>query len=143
MPYVYQAEFLCDHCVPTVPKPSGPEPYDTDEYPMYVLNAGECDCPQCCGMCGAPIDCTLTTDGVDYVLSAIQESLESAVTHGRGPVWDRIRPMRGTAEETHTFWHGSREVDVLRAWARDVREYGLEPGEKAIVDLFLSLSKTP
>jgi len=41
MPYVYQADFLCDNCRAEidVPKPSYPPPFDTDDYPSYVADA--------------------------------------------------------------------------------------------------------
>lgn len=139
MPYVYQADFLCDNCRAEidVPKPSYPPPFDTDG---YVADAGECDTPCHCGNCGQPIDHTLTEDGIRYVLESIRESIEEAVAQGRESTWDRIMPMKGTAEETHTWWHDSRHVEIVRGWAEEIRNYNLDPGEKAIVDLFLELS---
>ena len=145
MPYVFQADYLCDNCRGEldVPKPSYPEPFDTDDYPMPVSDAGECDSPCHCGTCGQPIDYSLTEDGIRYVLESIRESLEDAVAQGRDSTWDRVMPMEGTAEETHTWWHGSRHVEIVRGWAEDLRNYSLEPDERALVDLFLDLSEKP
>lgn len=142
MPYVFRADFICDNCRAKIdaPKPTYPEPFDTDDYPMRVSDAGECDSPQHCGDCGQPIDHTLTSEGVKYVLESIREAIEDAVAQGRDSTRDRVMPKKGTGEESMTWWHGSRHVEIVRGWAKDVRNYNLEPDEKAIVDLFLELS---
>ncbi len=141
MSYAYQADTICDECraAINVPCPDGPEPFDSDDYPAY-FEGGETDCPAHCGHCGKPLDCELTGEGVRYVLSAVRDSLEEATTHGRAGTWDRIMPLKGTGEESQTYWHGSRHVEIVRGWAKDVRNYNLEPAESAIVDLFLDLS---
>jgi len=145
MPYVFHADFICDNCraESEVPKPSYPEPFDTDDFPMLVSDAGECDTPCHCGTCGQPIDHTLTSEGVEYVLGSIRESIEEAVARGRESTWDRIMPMKGTGEETLLWWHGARHVEIVRDWAKDLRNYSLESAERAIVDLFLELSEKP
>lgn len=142
MPYVFRADIICDRCRAKVdvPKPTYAEPFDNDDYPSYLEDAGECDSPFHCGDCGEPLDYSLTEQGVKYVLESVRESLEEATTHGRSGTWDRIMPAKGTGEESLTYWHGSRHVEIVRQWAEDVSNYNLEPDEKAIVDLFLELS---
>jgi hypothetical protein len=86
------------------------------------------------------LDYSLTQHGIKYVLDSIVESIQEALRDGRAQAWDRIMPLKGTGEESHTFWHGSRHVDIMRDWAEKVREYNLERDEQAIVELFLELS---
>lgn len=98
------------------------------------------DSPCHCGDCGAPIDCTLTDYGIKYVLESIRESLADATAHGRTDTWDRVMPKPGTGEADRRYWLGSRHVEIVRGWAELIQGYNLEPGESAIVDLFLELS---
>lgn len=143
MPYVYQADFLCDNCRAEidVPKPSYPPPFDTDDYPSYVADAGECDTPCHCGNCGMPLDYALTGDGIRGVLESIRESIQEAIAQGRETTWDRVMPMKGTGEESMTWYHGSRHVEIVRDRAKNLQNYSLDPAERAIVDLFLELSE--
>lgn len=148
MPYMYQAAFYCDDCGSKIQaeKPNYPPPWDTDDYPAHYPDAGESDSPQHCDTCGCPLDHTLTDYGVRYVLDQIRDSIEEAIRDGRKATWDRIMPKPGTAEETHTYWHGSRHVEIVRGWAEMIRDYNLEnynleKDEEALVDLFLELSR--
>jgi hypothetical protein len=69
--------------------------YDSDSYPKYSSDSAEADTPQ---HCGAHCDClnptaladgskighffgnNLTTDGIDYIMGAVREDLESGCT---------------------------------------------------------------
>jgi len=50
-------------------------------------------------------------------------------------------PMKGTGEESMTWYHGSRHVEIVRDWAKNLQDYSLESAERALVDLFLELSE--
>lgn len=151
--YIFQAECYCDECGEKIcaecqangTAPTDPDDqysYDSDEYPKSCPDEEETDCPQHCGGCGVPLEYRLTDEGVQYVLEAIRHSIDDALRHGRADTWDRIMPMKGTAEESdgHKYWHGSRYVEIVRNWAKEIDGYGLEFDEAALVSLFLDLS---
>lgn len=143
MPYMYLADFYCDDCIDlaSIKKPDYPKPWDTDDYPAHYSDVGETDCPQHCGDCGCPLDYSLTSDGVEYVLNAIHESIEEALEKGRASTWDRIMPMPGTGEVSQTYYAGCRHVEIMRDWSKHIADYGLDREDKALVDLFLQLSE--
>ena len=104
MPYIYQADLWCNSCGKAIRKrlrgegnaPDNPQDecsYDSDEYPKFVCNPGEADCPQHCGAgedcleaielpsgrkIGALLSTELTGEGVRYVEEAIAEGGEVA-----------------------------------------------------------------
>lgn len=117
--------------------------FDSDDYPKHAGNegGGEADTCHHCAGCGVPLENSLTSDGVNHVLEAMRESLQEAVDGGRATTWDRIMPLKGTGEETMTYWHGSRHVEIVRGWAEQIQGYMLEKDESALVILFLELSE--
>lgn len=152
--YIYCADLLCPDCAIVTMnhlRHEGKAPedwkdensFDSDDYPKgpYPDGGGESDSPCHCGACGVPLENPLTSDGILYVLSAIQESLEEAVDKGRALTWDRIMPLKGTGEEDQTWLHGKRHVEIVRSWAESLSDYSLEKDESAIVGLFLELSE--
>ena len=104
MPYIYQADLYCDDCgrhIRDTLDEQGKRPadagdhssFDSDEYPKYVANVGESDCPDHCGShehclnartlpsgqkIGVLLHTDLTTAGVEYVREAIEEGGEVA-----------------------------------------------------------------
>ena len=104
--YIYAADIYCEQCGEAIRKriaregfaPADPDDersYDSDEFPKgpYCDGGGEADCPQHCGAgpecqnaiefddghkVGAWLENELTTDGVEYVRSAIREGGEVA-----------------------------------------------------------------
>jgi hypothetical protein len=104
MPYIYQADLWCDSCGKVIRKqlrregkapdhPGNESSYDSDDFPKYVANSGEADCPQHCGAgeecleaielpsgrkVGALLSTELTGDGARYVQEAVAEGGEVA-----------------------------------------------------------------
>lgn len=114
--YIYQAESLCEDCgAEEVSRlrqhhdpPSDP---DSDEWPIACPNRDESDSPVHCGACGVLIDeIALTSEGVRYVLDALEEHLE-----------------------------GDGDPNVLDEWADYLDSYGLDAEETAIVDRFRAI----
>lgn len=92
--YVHDCDLFCSaKCAP-----SGAEQFPTSET----------DCPNHCAECGELIDQPLTTDGVAYVIEAIDQHNKN----GRGC------------------------RDVLTQWSEVVRDYGLDPLQTEIIDTF-------
>ncbi len=103
MPYIYCADIYCDSCGEAIkedlsildlapPDPNDERTYDSDEYPKWIGDSEESDCPQHCGnhakcleavelesgrKIGAPIG-ELTTQGVEYLREAVAEGGEVA-----------------------------------------------------------------
>ena len=151
--YIYQADLCCQDCGQKIiadltragkaPEcPQDESTFDSDDFPKSAGDdgGGESDCPQHCSCCGVPLENPLTSDGVNYVLESIRESLAEAVEKGRAQTWSRIMPLKGTAEEDQVWLHGKRHVDIVREWAQQIQNYSLEKDERAIVELFLELS---
>jgi|TARA_R100000093_G_C1897367_1_gene58809 hypothetical protein len=87
--YIYKAALYCSDCVEEIKedlKATCPVDtqdieqglFDTDDYPAgpYPDSGGEADSPQHCDGCGLFLKNSLTTDGNDYVLEALQELQE-------------------------------------------------------------------
>lgn len=157
MAYIFQADLYCDSCGRQIAEQlrlegKAPEDeseectYDSDDFPKYAGDegGGETDCPQHCGGCHEYLGAPLTSHGVQYVIDSIRESIQEAIDNGRASTWDRIMPAAGTGEDTEGFcktWGGKRHVEIVRTWAEDIQNYGLEQEESAIVNLFLELSE--
>jgi len=54
--------------------------YDSDSYPKWCSDHAESDCPEHCGHCAEFLENNLTTDGEDYVVEAVNESLLDGYT---------------------------------------------------------------
>ena len=104
MPFIYQADLWCDSCGRAICKqlrregkapadPGDEYTYDSDDFPKVAVDSGESDCPQHCGAgedclesielpsgrkIGALLSTDLTSDGVDYVETAIAKGSEVA-----------------------------------------------------------------
>lgn len=112
--------------------------HDCDEYcedcapKGAVCDDGEQDTPANCHECGQPLDYSLTSEGVQYVLEYIMEALENGLDC-------HIVPLEGTAEvEGLAYYHGSRHYEIVRDWARDLEDYSLDRKDTTILQAFLS-----
>jgi len=131
--YMGEAEWLCEDCGIA---------QGLSEEDSYA-DAGEADCPQHCAVCHVPLDYSLTTDGVNYVIEALQEQLDA---------WERS-PSEAMArwKTVHdhykgTWYEGSPWIVITRDWAKELTWYGLRGSKRAgeevhrvrwIVDTFL------
>lgn len=89
----------------------------------------EVDCPQHCAECDYPLDYSLTSDGVQYVLEAIRESLKVG------------RKARNTIHDVYQggWYAGSRHCEIVREWAEKLKWYGgLSNREESLIDHYLS-----
>lgn len=95
------------------------------------LASNEVDAPHNCSACSRPCAYTLTTEGVEYVIEKIRETLDE------GPdEWNR--PCQGG---TASYYHGSRHVEIVRDWAADLKTYGLNDDRRWLVDYFLKVTE--
>ena len=84
--YIYQAALWCDDCANKIMEEleseDSADKYDEDSnhYPQYCAGSDEADCPQHCDGCGEFLGNDLTSDGVDYVIQAYREDMESGRT---------------------------------------------------------------
>jgi hypothetical protein len=62
------------------------------------------------------------------------EQLLNALSSG---IDNHVIPLRGTAEETMTYYHGSPHYEIMADWCRDLHCYSLSPAEHYVVDQYL------
>jgi hypothetical protein len=120
--YCYDADVYCEYCLPV-----------NTGHPEVCCASGESDTPQhCCG-CHQPLEYSLTSDGVEYVMEYLRESLE------KGPdEWNVIRKDHG--EDDKDYYKGCRAIEVERDWAGQLQWYGLSKEDERTVDLFLAVT---
>ena len=97
--YVYQAALLCEECALLVREalveeypeyaeyPTGNSHFDgedSDNFPVgpFPEGGGEADCPQHCDNCGKFLENPLTSDGVEYIMSAVADWLLTGAGSG-------------------------------------------------------------
>ena len=114
--YHYDGQEYCEDCLPVSPN-----------YPGVDLDTGDQDTPAHCFSCLRPLDYSLTTEGVQYVLGEIQGSLE----HGPdATVYDCYKG---------TWYEGSPHHAILRDWVEHIRNYGgLSGGDRELIDRYLA-----
>ena len=114
MAALLDCEIYCDDCAPDGAEDIG--------------DGGESDYPQNCAHCHEPLGNPLTTDGVQYVLEAIADSLRDG------------RQARNTVHDCYkgTWYEGSRHCEIVRDWSRELQAYCLAAAESALVDHYLS-----
>lgn len=115
MSYVLDGEIFCEDCAPNNAESIGDWP-------------SESDCPESCCMCLKAVPYTLTSEGVQYVLEAIRESLKAG-RKKRNRVLDCYKD---------TWFEGSRHCEIVREWAEDLKWYGLESKDEKLVEKYLS-----
>jgi hypothetical protein len=127
--YVYQAALVCAGCGERIRRklteegrapqdPADEASYDSDDFPKgpYPNGGGETDAPAHCDVCEVYLQAPLTRDGVEDAVERIRRFL--------------IARFRKEEDQGN--------LGVLIAWAEDLRRYGLEPEEKAIIELILA-----
>ena len=117
--YHYDGEEYCEDCLPVSP-----------DNPVVDLDTGEQDSPAHCFHCLCPLDYSLTTDGVAYVLGEIRGSLE------HGPDSTVYECYKGT------WYDGSPHHAILRDWAEHIRHYGgLSEGDRELIGKYLEVTQ--
>lgn len=120
--YVYQAALLCDECgikrqhaLTTPLDPDDESTWDSGDYPKgpYPDGGGEADCPQHCDDCGCFLYNDLTSDGVQYVMDA----LESFIMDGRGDEPTLIQWLANYDNDTDELYCMVRGLIRLRGLA--------------------------
>jgi hypothetical protein len=117
-----------------------PACYDTENGEVYCDQcaldiepegiAQECDSPQHCGGCGAPVEYSLTGEGVAYVMEAIRDNLRNGLDSSITPA-DRHH-MR--------YYAGMPHCSIVGDWARDIRYYGgLSEDDKTDISNYIDL----
>ena len=92
--YLFRAALICEDCCVKAKKeiclsegcdPENESSWDSDDYPKgpYSDGGGEADCPQHCDHCQIFLENPLTADGYDYVINAIVELIDGALTDWR------------------------------------------------------------
>jgi hypothetical protein len=114
--YHYNCDEYCEDCLPV-----------SENNPEVDYDAGEQDSPGNCCQCHKPLEYTLTSEGVRYVLEYITESLYSP-PEKRNLVHDCYNG---------TWYEGSRHVEIVRDWAKDLLNYSLNDADRILVDRFL------
>lgn len=96
-----------------------------------IFADSESDTPENCAICLAPINSSLTGDGVAYVLDTARDMLRTP------------RDERNTVSHEYdgTYWEGSRRVEIVRAWIERLYWYALTPRESRFMDLFMSRTR--
>jgi len=97
--YLFDLELYCSNCTP-------------DGARCVDDGGGESDVPQHCHECGEFLKNPLTQDGVKYVVEKIEEYLRTKTETD----WNRVMPLKGTAEETMTAYHGRPHKSFLLDW---------------------------
>lgn len=107
-------EHVCELC-------AGP----TDD--LYPLDDDSTDSPANCSTCGRPLDCYLTAEGEQYVLTCVRELLRKG------------RAYRETVTGgSPSYYVGSNRAAVVRDWCQGYQYWGLDTRDKRTIDLFLT-----
>ena len=121
--YVCDGEIVCEHCFDG--DPDSPEVSILDG-----ITSNETDSPDHCSFCSRPIHCSLTSEGVKYVLRALRE-------YGVEPHDKRVQDKWASREDN--YYHGSPGWALLGDWADQVSWNALDKVEKKIVEAFNEL----
>ena len=97
--YLCDGEFYCDDCCQN----------GDEAIPRCQL---EGDSPYNCAECGQPLFNPLTADGIQYVLAMGEEEMVQ-VQH--------TIPLKGTGEETLTYYRGCQHKAIVLDWLHDMQ----------------------
>lgn len=112
----FDGDHYCEKCLPV--------PVDDER----VFDAsGEQDTPAHCCNCLVPLDYSLTSEGVDYVLEKLLEAIREGLD------WKVYDCYQGT------YYAGSPHCDIIADWAEEIRWYGGLGKRENIITRFLSL----
>lgn len=118
--YHYEGEEYCENCLPVDPASK-----------KVDLDYGEQDYPANCCKCRMPLDCTLTADGVDYVLTSIKVALETC----------RDRLKKPQSCYIGTYYENSPWGKIMLDWLEMLPYYNWSKSDQTIIDEFRSLMK--
>lgn len=128
--FIYQAALWCAACCDDIEKrltsEGNVDTGDSGDWPQDAGGdgGGEADTPQHCDGCHRPLENPLTSEGVAYVVEAVQDRLRKGTDPGdwRWP---------------DGYYVGLDKNEVLRDWAGDLHLADLEPKDAKTVSLFL------
>lgn len=121
--WCHEAESYCTDCLP-VPT-DHPDAYD---------GSGEQDTPAHCSVCSCPLEHSLTSAGVTYAVGALLDYLREPDRQA----W-RLAPV----DDQRSYYRGGRQIEVMRGWAEELRNYALSPRQSVAVELFLKRTAPP
>jgi hypothetical protein len=114
--YHYNCDEYCEYCLPV-----------DEDSPEVDYDSGEQDSPAHCCVCHQPLEYSLTSDGIEYVLEALREELAKPAEE------------RNKVHECYngTHYEGCRHVEITRDWAEHIKWYGLAQEDQELVEKFL------
>jgi hypothetical protein len=112
-------EVFCEFCAP-----EGAVAYDH--------GGGESDCPENCAACHRPLENSLTSDGVEYVMEHIRDELRMPAEY---------RNASATHWTDGDYYKGCTLTAVVRDWAEQLRWYdGLSERDERVIEWYLAHS---
>jgi hypothetical protein len=93
------------------------------------LDSNETDTPQNCTYCGRRCEYTLTDAGIAYVMEYVEQALAEAAEARNTLIAD-----------PESYYNGSRHVEIVRDWAKDLKWYGLDKDVETRLDEFLRIT---
>jgi hypothetical protein len=119
--YHYNCDEYCEDCLPV-----------HEDHEEVDYDCGEQDTPANCCVCHKPLEYSLTSDGVKYVLESIRESLNKS-EEDRNKVHNCY---------DNTWYENCRHVEIVRDWANNLKWYGgLSEEEEELIDHFLEVTE--
>lgn len=118
----YDGQEFCETCLPV-----------DENHPDVDLDQGEQDYIAHCCHCHRPLDCSLTSHGVDQVIESLAEALANEEWESR-----EIRDVSHLTGED--YYKGLPHWAVLMDWAEHIESYGgLSQTQEGVLRAFLAL----
>jgi hypothetical protein len=114
--YHYDGAEYCEDCLPV-----------DEDSEQVEYDCGEQDYPAHCCVCHQPLDYTLTSDGVEYVLDALKVELAKPIDER-----NELHPCY-----VGTWYEGSRHVEITRDWATALSNCSLTSDQQDLLAQFL------
>lgn len=89
---------------------------------------GEGDTPEQCSQCHRPLDTTLTSEGVEYVI----EHLVEILTTKTDEEWLAVHEVY-----QGTWYQGKPWCSIANDWAAKIADYGLSTLQRRILEMFI------
>ena len=121
--YLGKAEWYCGKCA-------------SDSMEAHE-SCGEVDCPQHCAKCHEPLDYTLTSEGIKYVLDKMQEELDSYASAPKKAVkeWSKVHDAY-----KDTYYVGRPRIEIMRDWGKELENCAINDYEQHILDTFMLIT---